>query len=118
MFSSPVYAQSMDAASAAGQPSLLESLMPLLFIVLIFWFLVLRPQQKRMKEHRAMVAGVKRGDTVVTAGGIIGKVTKVRDDNEVEVEIADGVKIKVISSTLSDVRVKGEPAKDKEADKK
>lgn len=110
MFSTPVFAQ--DAAMAAGQPSLLESMIPMLLILVILWFFMIRPQSKRMKEHREMVSAVKRGDTVVTSGGIIGKVTKVRDNNEVDVEIAEGVKVKVVASTISDVRVKGEPAKD------
>lgn len=105
------------AAAAAGAPtppapSLLETLIPIPLIFVVFWFLILRPQQKRMKEHREMVQGAKRGDTVVTSGGIVGKVTKVKDDDdEVEVEIADGVRVRVVKSTLSDVRVKGEPQK-------
>jgi len=111
MFSTPAFA---DAAVAAQQPGLLESFLPLILIVVIFWFLVLRPQSKRMKEHREMVANVKRGDTVVTAGGLIGKVARVKDDNEVEVELADGVKVRVVKSTLSEVRAKGEPAKTEE----
>jgi preprotein translocase subunit YajC len=73
------------------------------------YFLMIRPQQKRLKDHQAMVAAVRRGDTVVTSGGIIGKVTKV-DDQELQVEIAEGVKIKVVRSTVSEVRGKGEAA--------
>ncbi len=74
------------------------------------WFLVFRPQQQRVKEHKAMVEGVRRGDTVVTSGGIVGKVTRVFDDSdEILVEIADGVRVKVIRGTLSDVRSKTEP---------
>ena len=109
MFSTAAYAQ--DAGAAVGQPGMLESFLPIILIVFIFYFLVIRPQSKRMKEHREMVSNVRRGDTVVTAGGIIGKVAKIKDDNEVEVDIADGVRIKVVKSTLSDVKVKGEPAK-------
>lgn len=87
--------------------------MPLLLIFVIFYFLLIRPQQKKMKEHRALIDAVKKGDAVVTAGGVIGKVTKV-EENEVEVEIAPTVRIKVIKSTLSDVRSSGstKPAND------
>ncbi|MGH6871304.1 MAG: preprotein translocase subunit YajC [Rhizomicrobium sp.] len=74
----------------------------------IFYFLLLRPQQQRAKQHREMVAAVKRGDTVVTAGGLVGKVAKVKDDAEVMVEVADGVLVRVLKSTLSEVRVKGQ----------
>ena len=109
MFSTAAYAQ--DAAVAAGQPGLLESFLPIILIVFIFYFLVIRPQSKRMKDHREMVGAVRRGDTVVTAGGVIGKVAKVKDENEVEIDIAEGVRIRVVKSTLSDVRVKGEPVK-------
>ena len=78
----------------------------------VFWFFLIRPQQKRMKEHAAKIAATKRGDTVVTGGGIIGKVTKV-DDHEVEVEIASGIKVKVIKTTISDVlSPTGKPAND------
>ncbi len=109
LFSTPVMAQ---AAGAPAGPGLFESLAPLILIVVIFWFLILRPQNKKMKEHREMVNNVRRGDTVVTAGGLIGKVAKVKDDNnEIEVDFAEGVRMKVLKSTLSDVRAKGEPAK-------
>lgn len=81
---------------------------PLLLIMgVIFYVMLLRPQQKRMKQHKAMVEAVKRGDTVVTAGGLIGKVTKVKDDGELMVEIADNVQVRVLKGTLSDVRAKG-----------
>lgn len=82
-------------------------LVPTILIIGIMYFLMIRPQQKRMKEHRELIAGIKRGDTVVTSGGIIGKVAKV-DENEVQVEVAEGVKIKVVRSTVSEVRGKGE----------
>ena len=82
-------------------------LVPTILIIGIMYFLMIRPQQKRMKEHRELIAGVRRGDTVVTSGGIIGKVAKV-DENEVQVEVAEGVKIKIVRSTVSEVRGKGE----------
>ena len=88
----------------------LAQFMPLILIGVVFYFLLIRPQQKRAKAHRAMIDGVSRGDTVVTAGGIMGKVTKVKDDNTVQVEIATDVKIDVVKSTLSDIRGKTEAA--------
>jgi preprotein translocase subunit YajC len=86
----------------------LTSLIPLVLLFGIFYFLIIRPQQQRMKAHQAMVAAVKRGDTVVTAGGLIGKVSKVKDDGELLVEIADNVQVRVLKSTLTEVRSKGE----------
>ena len=83
---------------------------PLILIFAIMYFLLIRPQQKKMKEHQAMVAAVRRGDVIVTAGGLIGKVAKVKDDGEVEVELAEGVKVRVVASTIADVRSKTEPA--------
>ena len=76
----------------------LQSFVPLILIFGIMYFLLIRPQQKKVKEHQAMVAALRRGDQVVTQGGVIGKVVKVKDDGEVEVEIADGVKIRVVQS--------------------
>lgn len=109
MFVTPAYAQ---AAGAAGGQSLITTIVPFLLIFVVFYFLLIRPQQKKAKEHRDMVAGVRRGDNVVTAGGVLGKVTKVVDETTVQVEIAEGVKIKVLKGTLSDVRSKSEPVKD------
>ena len=85
---------------------------PLILIFAIMYFLLIRPQQKKVKQHQAMVGAVRRGDQVVTQGGLIGKVTKVKEDNELEVEVADGVKVRVVQSTLADVRSKTEPAND------
>jgi preprotein translocase subunit YajC len=86
----------------------LQSLIPLILLFGIFYFLIIRPQQQKMKAHQAMVSAVKRGDIVVTAGGLIGKVAKVKDDGEVMVEIADNVQVRVLKSTLTEVRSKGE----------
>lgn len=83
---------------------------PLILIFAIMYFLLIRPQQQKMKQHQAMVAAVRRGDVIVTAGGLIGKVVKVKDDGEVEVELAEGVKVRVVASTIADVRSKTEPA--------
>ena len=85
---------------------------PFVLIFVIMWFLIIRPQQRRVKEHREMINNVRRGDTVVTSGGIIGKVTRVLEDSaELEVEISDGVKVKLVRGMISEVRTKGEPVK-------
>ncbi|MDO5641821.1 MAG: preprotein translocase subunit YajC [Paracoccus sp. (in: a-proteobacteria)] len=105
MFISPAYAQ---AAGGAGGASAFAQFIPLILIFVIMYFLILRPQQKRMKDHRAMVAALKRGDHVITQGGLIGKVTDVKDD-EVSVEIAQGVKVRVVRSTISQVLSKTAP---------
>ena len=90
----------------------IESFIPLILIFAIMYCLLIRPQQKKLKEHQAMVAGLSRGDQVVTQGGVVGKVTKVKDDsNEIEVEIASGVQVRVIRSTIATVMSKTEPAK-------
>ena len=89
----------------------IEQFIPLILIFAIMYFLLIRPQQKKVKEHQAMVAALRRGDQVVTQGGVIGKVVKVKEDGELEVEIADGVKIRVIQSTIATVMSKTEPAK-------
>ena len=101
---SPAYAQTGQAGGGYG----FFIMLALMFGV--FYFLLIRPQQKRQKEHKAMIEAVRRGDTVVTSGGMIGRVTKVIDDNEVQVELAENVRVRVIKSTLADVRGKTEPA--------
>ncbi|CUK02457.1 preprotein translocase subunit YajC [Shimia thalassica] len=93
----------MDA-SAIGQ------FLPLILIFAIMYFLLIRPQQKKVKEHQGMVDALRRGDQVVTQGGVIGKVSKVKEDNEIEVEIADGVKVRVVKATIAQVLSKTEPA--------
>lgn len=103
MFATPAFAQSGTAAAApGGATALFFNLAPLILIFVIFWFLLIRPQQKRMKDHNAKLAAVKKGDAVVTGGGLMGKVTKV-DADTVEVEIANGVRVKAVKATLSDV---------------
>ncbi len=104
MLITPAYAQ-----GAQGGGDFFVTLLPFILIFVIMYFLIIRPQQRRVKDHKEMVAGVRRGDAVVTSGGIVGKVTKVIDDNELQVEIADGVRVKVVRGTLSEVRSKGEP---------
>ena len=105
MLVTPAYAQ------AAGGGDVFTSLViPMVLIFGIMYFLLIRPQQKKLKEHQAMIEALRRGDQVVTAGGVIGKVTKVRDDAEIELEIASGVVIRVMKHTISTVRSKTEPA--------
>jgi len=87
----------------------LAGFVPIILIFAIMYFLMIRPQQKKMKEHAAMVAALRRGDQVVTQGGLIGKVTKVKEDNEIEVEIASGVKVRVVQTTINTVLSKTEP---------
>jgi preprotein translocase subunit YajC len=108
MLISPAFAQ----AASGGSSDFLIQLMPILLMFVIFYLLLLRPQQQRAKVHKEMVANIRRGDTVVTAGGIVGKVTKVKDDAEIEVEIADNTRVRVIKGTVAEVRVKGEPVKE------
>jgi preprotein translocase subunit YajC len=105
MFIEPALAQT---TTAPGGGNILLQLMPFILIFAIMYFLIIRPQQKRLKAHREMVANVKRGDTVVTAGGLVGKVVSVVDDDEIRVDIADGVRVSVVRNTLSEVRPKGE----------
>lgn len=110
MFSSPAFAQAAAAPGAAGSgAAAFIQFVPLVAIFVIFYFLMIRPQQKRMKAHRAMLDAVKRGDEVVTGGGLIGRVTKVADA-ELEVEVATGVKLRVVKGTLAEVRTKPLPA--------
>ncbi|MBV9542068.1 MAG: preprotein translocase subunit YajC [Alphaproteobacteria bacterium] len=94
---------------------MLTTIAPLIFIFAIMYFLMIRPQQQRAKQHRAMIENLRRGDTVVTAGGIVGRIAKAtnKDDAEITVEIADNVQIKVIKATLSEVRAKGQPVETK-----
>ena len=112
MFVTPAFAQ---AASPFGGDSMITSLLPFVLIFVIMYFLILRPQQKRVKAHQEMVKNVRRGDTVVTNGGLVGRVTKVVDDNEVEVELAEGMRVRQMRSMLAEVRAKGEPVKDEAA---
>jgi preprotein translocase subunit YajC len=91
---------------------MLMSLLPFILIFVIMYFLILRPQQKRVKQHQEMVKNVRRGDTVVTSGGLVGKVTKVIDEEQIEVEVADGVRARQMRQMIAEVRAKGEPVKD------
>jgi preprotein translocase subunit YajC len=111
MFITPAFAQ----GAGAGGGEMLMSLLPFVAIFVIMYFLILRPQQKRVKTHQEMVKNVRRGDTVVTSGGLVGKVAKVVDDDQLEVEIADGIKVRQMRSMIAEVRAKGEPVKEEAA---
>ncbi len=106
MFATPAFAQ----ATATGAGGAFASFVPLILIFAIMYFLLIRPQQKKVKEHKAMVEALRRGDQVLTQGGIIGKVSKVHDDGVLEVEIADGVRVKMPRHTIAQVMSKTEPA--------
>ncbi len=108
MFISEAFAQT---AGAPGAVDLFGMIVPLIAIMGVFYFLMIRPQQAKLKEHQAMLAKVAKGDTVVTNGGLIGKVVRVVDDTEIIIEVGENVKVRQAKSALSDVRSKGEPAK-------
>jgi preprotein translocase subunit YajC len=107
MFATPAFAQ---AAGGAGGAAAFGQFLPLILIFVIMYFMLIRPQQKKAKEHKALIEGLRRGDQVITQGGIIGKVTHVREDGELEVEIAAGVKVRVVKATIVQVLSKTEPA--------
>ena len=113
MFITPAFAQAPSIFG--GGDNMLVSLLPFILIFVIMYFLILRPQQKRQKQHQEMIKNVRRGDTVITSGGLIGKVIKVVDDEQIEVEVADGVRVRQMRSMVADVRAKGEPVKEEGA---
>ena len=117
MFITPAFAQGGGLGGLFGGDSagVLTSIMPLILIFVIMYFLILRPQQQKVKQHQTMVKALRRGDTVITSGGLVAKVTKVVDDDQIEVEIADGVRVRQMRSMVSDVRSKGEPVRDDSA---
>ena len=108
MFVTPAFAQ----ATPFGGDNMLVQLLPFVLIFVIMYFLILRPQQKKTKDHQELVKNLRRGDTVITSGGLVGKVTKVVDEEQIEVEIADGVRVRQVRSMVSGVRAKGEPVRD------
>jgi preprotein translocase subunit YajC len=108
-FATPAYAQAASAAPAEGPLGFVGTLLPFLLIFVLMYFLMIRPQQKRAKEHQAMIGAIKRNDTVVLSNGMIGKVTRV-EDKEAMVEIATGVNVRVLKGMIAEVRAKGDPA--------
>lgn len=111
MFVTPAFAQAQTAAAGpfGGNSDILISVLPFVAVFAIMYFLIIRPQRLVMKRKDEMLKNIRRGDTIITGGGIIGKVTKVMDNGELEVQIAETVKIRVLQGTVTDVRVKGEP---------
>lgn len=115
MFITPAFAQGSLFGGAGGELGMIGQLLPFILIFVIMYFLILRPQQKRAKAHQEMIKNIRRGDTVVTNGGLVGKVTKLVDDDQIEIEIADDVRIRQLRQMLADVRAKGEPVKNESA---
>ncbi|MER8631215.1 preprotein translocase subunit YajC [Mesorhizobium opportunistum] len=113
MFVTPAYAQGIGGAS----PDMFISILPFVLIFVIMYFLIIRPQRTQLKKRGEMLAAVRRGDTVVTGGGFVGKVTKVIDHNELEIDLGGGTKVTALRSTIADVRVKGEPVANQNAKK-
>lgn len=106
----PAFAQAVGGPG--GAPDVIVQLVPFALILIIMYFLIMRPQQKRAKEHADLIKNLRRGDSVITNGGLIGKVTKIIDEAEIELEIAPNVRVRVARPMISDVRAKGEPVKD------
>ena len=111
MFITEAFAQTA-APAAGGTTDIILSLAPFLLIFVVMYLLVIRPQRAQAKRRDELLKNIRRGDQLVTAGGVVGKVTKVVDDKELEVEIADGIKVRVVRSFVAEVRVKGEPVKE------
>ncbi|QDY99212.1 preprotein translocase subunit YajC [Nitratireductor mangrovi] len=113
MLVTPAYAQT----GGAGGPDMLISILPFVLIFVIMYFLIIRPQRQQMKKRQEMLTAIRRGDSVVTGGGLLGKVTKVINDNELEVDLGGGVKVTAVRGTIAEVRVKGEPVANQNAKK-
>ena len=111
MFSSPASAQTIGAPAGASGLAAYTGFVPIILMVAIFYFLLIRPQQQKVKQHRMMVDAVKKGDVVVTGGGLIGRATKI-DGEEVEIELAANVRVRAVKSTLTEVRTTSKPAND------
>jgi preprotein translocase subunit YajC len=109
MFVTEAYAQT---GPLTGGTDMIIQFLPFILIFVIMYFLIIRPQRQKAQRHRDMVANLRRGDTVVTAGGLIGKVSKVVDENEMQIELAEGVKVRAVRGMIAEVRAKGEPVKD------
>lgn len=114
MFVTPAFAQT----GAGGAPDIFVSILPFVLIFVVMYFLIIRPQRQQMKRRGEMLAAIRRGDTVVTGGGLVGKVTKVMaDENELEIDLGSGLKVTALRGTIADVRVKGEPVANQNAKK-
>ncbi|KQT82557.1 preprotein translocase subunit YajC [Aurantimonas sp. Leaf443] len=109
MFVTEAFAQTAAAGPVGGGAEILYTVAPFVIVFAIMYFLIIRPQRSQMKKREDMIRNIRRGDTVVTGGGIVGKVTKVLDSGELEVQISEQTRIRVVQATIADVRVKGEP---------
>ncbi|HLH91386.1 MAG TPA: preprotein translocase subunit YajC [Xanthobacteraceae bacterium] len=109
MWITSAYAQAANAPAGGFDQSILIQALPIVAIIAIMYVLMFRPQQKRVKQHQEMVKNLRKGDSVVTQGGMVGKVTKLVDDEQIEIEIAQGVRVRQLRSMVSEVRAKGEP---------
>lgn len=114
MFITPAFAEATGTPAATD---FIGMILPLVAIMVVFWFLLIRPQQKRQKEHQELIGKVARGDTIVTSGGLVGRVSKVVDERELLVEVGDNMKVRIVRSAVAEVRAKGEPIKDDQAKK-
>ncbi|MBH0239002.1 preprotein translocase subunit YajC [Methylobrevis albus] len=110
MFVTPAFAQA--AADPMGTTGFLIQIMPFLLIFVIMYFLIIRPQRQRQKAHLEMIKNLRRGDTVVTSGGLIGKIVKIVDDTELQLDVGEGTKVRIARSFVQDLRAKGEPVKE------
>lgn len=108
MFVTPAFAQTGDL----GGSGMLVQFLPFILIFVIMYFLIIRPQRMKAKRHQEMIANLRRGDTVVTSGGLIGKVAKVVDEGELQIDLAENVRVRIARGMISEVRTKGEPVKD------
>jgi preprotein translocase subunit YajC len=115
MFVTPAYAQA--TGTPLGQFGDIGMILPFVLIFVIMYFLIIRPQRAQLKKRQEMLSAVRRGDTVITGGGFVGKVTKVIDDHELEIDLGGGTKVTALRSTIADVRVKGEPVANQNAKK-
>ena len=111
------FAQGAAAPAGGGADMLMQTMVPFAIVLVIMYFLVMRPQQTRAKQQAEMLKNIRRGDTIVTSGGVIGKVTKATEDSEIEVEIAPNVRIRQSRGMIAEVRAKGEPVKEAANDK-
>jgi preprotein translocase subunit YajC len=109
MFVTPAYAQ---AGAAPGGTDMIIQFLPFILIFVIMYFLIIRPQRLKAKRHQEMIANLRRGDTIVTSGGLIGKVAKVGDDGEIQVDLAENVRVRIVRGMVAEVRAKGEPVKE------
>jgi preprotein translocase subunit YajC len=111
MFSTPAFAQT---GGGIPGPDVIVQFLPFILIFVIMYFLIIRPQRNKQKQHQEMIANIRRGDTVVTTGGLIGKVAKVSEEGELQIDLAEGVRVRLVRGMVAEVRAKGEPVKDKD----